>query len=221
MNRSGEMITTDRDRELVEGLRLGDEAAPERLVAVYADRAYRLASRITRDARDAEEVVQDAFCAVVRKIDTFRGDSAFGSWLYRIVANAAYQKTRARHGQRLELSLEQVLPVFDGRGRHVERLADWSTAADEPLARAELRGALASAVGELSADYRTVIVLHDIEGRSNLEIAEALNLSVANVKSRVHRARLFLRKRLAASLSETHDDDRAVGVPVAAGAVAA
>jgi RNA polymerase sigma-70 factor (ECF subfamily) len=189
------------DRELVDALRLHDGAAAEHLVASYADRAYRLASRITRDARDAEEVVQDALWAIVRKIDTFRGDSAFGSWLYRIVANAAYQKTRVRQGQRRELSLDELLPLFDDRGRYAERIADWSAAVDEPHAQADLREALDSAIGELRADHRAVFVLHDIEGRSNLEIAEALDLSVANVKSRLHRARLFLRKRLAAFMT--------------------
>src|SRR5258708_7825912 len=82
----------ERDRELVEALRLHEPTAAERLVATYGDRAYRLATGITGNAQDAEEVVQDVFWTVVRKIDTFRGESAFGSWLYRIVANEAYQK---------------------------------------------------------------------------------------------------------------------------------
>ncbi len=181
--------TIDRDRELVEGLRVGDATAPERLVAAYADRAYRLASGITRDARDAEEAVQDAFWAAVRKIATFRGDSAFGSWFYRIVANAAYQKTRARRNRSQELPLQELLP----------QCADWRpgpTVVDGPLARAELREALTVALDELDANFRTVIVLHDIEGRSSREIAAALHLTVANVKSRVHRARWSLRRRL-------------------------
>src|SRR5438552_18761788 len=81
----------DRDRELVEDLRLREPTAVERLVATYGDRAYRLASGITGNAEDAEEVVQDVFWAVVRKVDTFRGESSFGSWLSRIVAHAFYQ----------------------------------------------------------------------------------------------------------------------------------
>src|SRR5467141_458281 len=98
----------DRDRDLVEGLRRHEAAAAERLVTTYGDRAYRLARGITGNAEDAEEVVQDVFWTVVRKIDTFRGESAFGSWLYRIVANAAYQKLR-RPGRRSEISLDEVL----------------------------------------------------------------------------------------------------------------
>jgi RNA polymerase sigma-70 factor (ECF subfamily) len=79
----------DRDLDLLEALRLRDSTAAERLVATYGERAYRLATSITGNEQDAEEVVQDAFWTVVRKIDSFRGESAFGSWLYRIVANAA------------------------------------------------------------------------------------------------------------------------------------
>jgi len=85
-------VRPDRDRELLEALRRREPTAGERLVASYGDRAYRLAIRITGNAPDAEEAVQDAFWSVVRKIDTFRSDSALGSWIYRIVANAAYQK---------------------------------------------------------------------------------------------------------------------------------
>src|SRR5207245_66865 len=84
----------DRDDLLVKALQRREPAAAERLVASYGDRAYRLAVGIAGNARDAEEVVQDAFWAVVRKIDTFRGESTFGTWFYRIVANAAYPKLR-------------------------------------------------------------------------------------------------------------------------------
>jgi RNA polymerase sigma-70 factor, ECF subfamily len=187
----------DRDDQLVEALRRGEPAATEHLVAVYGDRAYRLASRIAGSAQDAEEVVQDAFWTVVRKIDTFRGESAFGSWFYRIVANAAYQKLRHRPARRSEISLDEVLPVFHENGRHAEPLADWSSSVDDPSRQTELRMALTAAIDELPPDYRTALVLHDVEGLSTLEVAQTLGLGVPNVKSRVHRARLFLRKRLA------------------------
>ena len=108
----------DRDWPIVEALRRRDPTAAERLVATYGDRAYRLAIRITGSRPDAEEAVQDAFWSVVRKIDTFRGDSGFGSWLYRIVANAAYGTLRRGYGRRLDRSLDEVLPVFDEQGRH-------------------------------------------------------------------------------------------------------
>jgi RNA polymerase sigma-70 factor, ECF subfamily len=192
--------TGEGDGGLVEALRLGETTAAEQLVAVYGDRAYRLAIRITGHGQDAEEVVQDAFWAVIRKIDTFRGDAAFGSWLYRIVANAAYQKLRGRRGQRTELSLDEMLPVFDEQGRHVALSADWSAHVDDASLQTDLRTALTTALEELPAHYRSVVVLRDVEGWSHFEIAETLNISVPNVKTRVHRARLFLRKRLGDAL---------------------
>ena len=186
----------DRDLDLLEALRLQEPTAAERLVTTYGERAYRLATSITGNGQDAEEVVQDAFWTVVRKIDTFRGESAFGSWLYRIVANAAYQKLRGRRSRGRDLSLDEVLPSFDARGHYVGPIDDWSARVDDPSVQTELRMALTSAIDELPPVSRTVLVLRDVEGLSNLEIAEALGLSVPIVKSRVHRARLFLRKQL-------------------------
>jgi len=186
----------DRDQDLLAALRRREPLAAERLVSTYGERAYRLASRITGNGQDAQEVVQDAFWTVVRKIDMFRGESALGSWLYRIVANAAYQKLRGRQTRRHELSLDEVLPLFDEHGCHAEPVADWSHAASDPAVQVELRTTLSAAIDELPASYRTVLVLRDIEGRSNAEIAEALGLNTCAVKTRVHRARLFLRKRL-------------------------
>src|SRR6266478_1680515 len=186
----------DRDLDLLEALRLRDPAGAERLVTTYGDRAYRLATSITGSEQDAEEVVQDAFWTVVRKIDMFRGESAFGSWLYRIVANAACQKLRSRQSRSRDLSLDEVLPAFDAQGRHVGPMADWSARVDDHSVQTELRMALTSAINELPPVARAALVLRDVEGLSNLEIAEALGLSVPIVKSRVHRARLFLRKQL-------------------------
>ena len=186
----------DRDLDLLEALRLHEPTAAERLVTTYGERAYRLATSITGNKQDAEEVVQDAFWTVVRKIETFRGESAFGSWLYRIVANAAYQKLRGRQSRSRDLSLDEVLPSFDAKGRHVGPMDDWSARVADQSVQTELRMALTSAIDELPPVARTVLVLRDVEGLSNLEIAEAVGLSVPIVKSRVHRARLFLRKQL-------------------------
>jgi len=191
----------DRDGELVEALRLRHPTAPEQLITTYGDRAYRLAIEITGSAADAEEVVQDAFWNVIRKIDTFRGDSAFRSWIYRIVSNAAYQKRRGPANRRAELSLDAVLPLFHEDGRHGEPIADWSPAVDDPSRRIGLRLALTAAIAGLPADYQAVVLLHDVEGLSNGEVAETLGISVGNAKTRVHRARLFLRKRLAEAIA--------------------
>jgi len=200
----GPRMTTriDRDGSLVTALRRGDPTAAEDLVSAYGDRAYRLATRITCDPQDAEEAVQDAFLSAIREIDSFRGESAFGSWLYRIVANAAYQCCRRRRRRRgADVSLDKLLPVFDEHGRHVAPVADWSMIVDDPARQTDLRMVLRTAIDELPTDYRAVVVLRDVEGFSHQEIAESLGLTVVNVKTRVHRARLFLRKRLEAHLS--------------------
>jgi len=187
----------DLDAALVAQLRRTDTGAAEALVGAYGDRAYRLAIRITGNASDAEEVIQDAFSSVLRNIGTFRGDALLGSWIYRIVANAAYQNVRRSRHRREEICLEDVLPSFQENGRHAGPISDWSARIDDPAAQTELRVALNAAIDDLPPAYRVAIVLRDVEGFSMREVADALKISVANAKSRVHRGRLFLRKGLA------------------------
>lgn len=191
----------DRDGDLLDALRSREPMAAERLVDRYGERAYRLARRITGNGSDADEVVQDAFWTVVRKIDSFRGESAFGSWLYRVIANAAYQKIRSRSNRRHDVSLDEVLPLFDGSGHHAAAVADWSSRVDDPGVQTELRISLGAAIEALPDTYRAVLMLRDVEGRSCAEIADALGLKVCAVKTRVHRARLFLRRRLGESVT--------------------
>jgi len=186
----------DRDVALLEGLRRGDAAAPEMLLDAYGDRVYRLAIRITGNEQDAEEVAQDALWTAARKIDTFKGESAFGSWVYRITANTAYQKLRGRRARRNEVLWEDLQPTFDENRRHSDPVADWSGKVEEPALQTELRTVLTTAINELPADYQTAFLMHDVEGLSNPEIAETLHLSLPAVKSRVHRSRLFLRERI-------------------------
>jgi RNA polymerase sigma-70 factor, ECF subfamily len=187
----------DPDAALVEQMRRGEAGAVESLVVAYGDRVYRLAIRITGNASDAEEVVQDTLLAASRKIDTFRGTAAFGSWVYRITANAAYQKLRAKRSKRSEVSWQDLAPSFDDHGQHTEVTVDWSKRPTDPAVEGELRSVLCGAIDELPVNYRTPFLLHDVEGLSNPEIAETLHLKLGTVKSRVHRARLFLQRRVA------------------------
>ncbi len=172
----------DRDWTLVDALRRRDSTAAERLLETFGDRVYRLAMRITGNEQDAEEVVQDAFWSVLRHIDTFRGESLLGSWIYRITANTAYQKLRRAARRRDEISLARI---------------------DDPAIQSELRDVLASAIDELPANHRAVFVLHDVEGLSMAEVTDALGISLATAKTTAHRARLRLRKRLGMFLSHT------------------
>ena len=197
---------TGGDQALAGALRLREPAAAEQLVGRYSARAYRLAVRITGNTEDAEEVVQDAILSVVRKIDTFRGESAFGSWFYRIVSNAAYGRRR-RPQASTEIPIEEVLPEFDEHGRHASLFRDWSSSVDDPAVREELRDVLTTAIDELPPHYRAVIVLRDVEGLSTAEVADALGITVQSAKSRAHRARLQLRARLSAFMEiERHSE---------------
>jgi RNA polymerase sigma-70 factor, ECF subfamily len=191
---------TDRDAALLEALRAEDPAAPEMLVDTYGDRVYRLTFRITGSNEDAEEATQDALWTAARKIGMFKGESQFGSWLYRIAANAAYQKLRSRKAKAHEIAMDDVLPSFDAEGLHFEPMDDWTPRVDENAETGELREALEKAIAELPPDYRTALVMHDVEGMPNPDIAETLGISLPAVKSRVHRSRLFVRKKLASYL---------------------
>jgi RNA polymerase sigma-70 factor (ECF subfamily) len=196
-------VKVARDWALVEALRRRDSTAAERLLETYGDRVYRLALRITGNEQDAEEVVQDAFWSVLRHIDTFRGESLLGSWIYRITANTAYQKLRRAAHQRDEISLDLVLPILDDGHHHLDPSGDWSAEIDDPAIQSELRDVLASAIDELPINHRAVLVLHDVEGLSMAEVAATLGITLATAKTTGHRARLRLRKRLGLFLSPT------------------
>lgn len=184
---------------MVERLRRGDTAALEALMERYAPRVYRLAYGITRNQADAEEVVQDVFLNLFRKIDAFEHRAALGTWIYRIAANTALVKRRGKRFER-EAPLEEQLPTFldDGHraGDRAWVLADWSRTPEQELLAAETRAVLNRAIGALPEHYRAVLVLRDVEGLGNEEVAAALEESVASVKSRLHRARMALREEL-------------------------
>ena len=194
----------DRDGALVAALRRGDPTGAEDLVTVYGDRAYRLATRITCDPQDAEEAVQDAFLSAIRKIDSFRGESAFGSWLYRIVANAAYQCCRRRRRRGADVSLDKLLPVFDEHGRHVAPVAGhWCEMIVDDPARQQSCSVWCSAPPSTNCPPTTALSWCCAMSRDSRTARSRgdLGLTVVNVKARVHRARLVLRKRLEAHLS--------------------
>ena len=181
----------DVDADLVADLRAEAPEAAERLVERYGDRVYRLAMRITGSKEDAEEAAQDALWTAARKIGMFKGES-----------NAAYQKLRTRRQKSAEIAIDDVLPSLDDDGRHFEPMDDWSNRVDERALQGELRQVLQEAIDGLPAEYRTALVMHDVEGLSNPDIAETLGISLPAVKSRVHRSRLFVRKRLAEYLQD-------------------
>ncbi len=192
--------SSESDQELVERLKTGEEAAFEALLARYQGKVYRLAMSFTRNPEDAEEVLQDVFLTVYRKIGSFDGRSAFGTWLYRIAVNAALMKLRGRGP--IQESLEEYLPQFTEDGRHTRMVVDWTPGPEEQLLRQERTLVVREAIEALPPDYKAVLVLRDLEGLSNGEVAEIMDTSVLAVKARLHRARLVLRGKLERYMTE-------------------
>ncbi len=187
------------EADLIARLQAGEEEAFEALLTRYQGPIYRLARRLTRNREDAEEAVQDTFLSVYRKIGDFDGRAAIGTWLYRIATNAALMVLRRRRPEP-HLSIEEELPRFAEDGMHAGVVTDWSDLPHDRLLAAELREVLREAINALPQDYRAIVVLRDIEGLSNQEAADVLGTTVFAIKSRLHRARLVLRERLAGYL---------------------
>jgi RNA polymerase sigma-70 factor (ECF subfamily) len=181
------------DEELVARARAKDFSAFEQLLDRYEDKIFRLAYRFVRNETEAKEVLQDTFLSIWRKLDTFKGDSQFGSWLYRVAANTALMRLRAQR-RHPEISTEE-LPIgyLDNYGQVPPPGENWSRRPDEELQSDELRRHIQSAVDALPEIYRTVFLLRDVEGLSTEETGEILGISVPTVKTRLHRARIALR----------------------------
>jgi RNA polymerase sigma-70 factor (ECF subfamily) len=187
------------ERALVAASRDGDPAALEALVRSHQDRVYSFAMRMCRNVEDAKDILQDTFLGVIRSIREFREESKFSTWLYRIAANACLKKRRRGvHDPtpEQELSLDDLMPRPDAEGRKPE-IPDWSEDAERALLQGELSARMESAIDKLPRDYKIVLVLRDVEGLSAEETAQAVGLSVPAVKSRLHRARVFVRRELA------------------------
>jgi len=190
------VITQLDDQELIQQLKAKDEVALEALMTQYQTKVFGLALNLTRNRQDAEEVLQDVFLTVVQKIGTFRGEAKLSSWIYRITTNTALMKLRKRPKVQMIPLEEELGPEMTEEGVIAEPVRDWTRLPPEELERKELAQRIEQAVGQLPPEYRSVFVLRDIEGLSAEEACEVLNLSVAALKSRLHRARLFMRKQL-------------------------
>lgn len=191
------------ERSLVAASKGGDPAALDALVRIHQDRVYGFAMRMCRNVEDAKDILQETFLGMVRSLREFREESKFSTWLYRIAANACLKKRRRGvhdPAPEQELSLDELMPRPDAEGRKPE-IADWSDDAERALLRGELSGRMEAAIDRLPKEYKIVLVLRDVEGLSAEETAQAVGLSVAAVKSRLHRARVFVRRELAEYLA--------------------
>lgn len=176
-------------------------AEVEQLLRDYAPRVYSLARRMVRSEDDAEDVTQDVMLRVVRKLPTFRGDSAFPTWLHRVTVNTALshrRKQALRHERRSSDPVELILE--DDRQVPAERQPGRP---EYVLENRETQRLIGQAVARLPEIYREVFLLVDVEGASNGEAAARLEISLAAVKSRLHRARMLLRETLAPYFEES------------------
>jgi RNA polymerase sigma-70 factor, ECF subfamily len=184
------------DLDLVRGIKAGDPGAFEQMVERYHARVYSLSYGVLRNVEDAEESTQDAFLTLYRKIGTFDESKKFFSWFYRVALNTAYSRARRRPPVNT-VAIEEYLPRFDSDGHFASvDLSDGGLAVDDEAAMRELASRAEGFIAELPPAYRDVIWMNDVEQMSANEIAEVLDISIPAFKSRLHRARLYVRQRL-------------------------
>ncbi len=196
MTDRGDAVSGYGEGALVARLQAGDALAFAELVRAHGPRMLAVARRLLRSDDDAADAVQDAFISVFRAIGNFEGGAKLSTWLHRIVVNASLMRlrNRARHP---ETSIDDLLPKFVEDGQHIDEPREWRS--PEPLdalERRETRNLVRSLIDRLPSDYRTVLLLRDIEGLDTKETAELLGVTPNAAKIRLHRARLALRTLL-------------------------
>jgi len=196
-------IEIDDEAAVVAQARLGNANAFNELLRRYERKIFRLALHITQNREDAEDVLQESFLKAYEHLDQFQGQSKFYTWIVRIAVNQALMKLRKRKSDR-SVSLDDT--VDTGEDNIVREVAAWEENPEQKYSREELNRILTSAVDGLTPIYRAVFVLRDIDGLSTEEAAEALELSVPAVKSRLLRARLQLREKLNRYFKRKGDD---------------
>lgn len=191
-NKAGEDVSSEL--ALVQAAKKGDLEAFSDLVKRYDRNIFRIAQHITHNEDDAQDVVQEAFLKAYQNLEQFQGNSKFYTWLVRIAVNEALMKLRRRRSDKT-VSLDE--DVVTDEGTMPREVADWSPNPEQLYGQSELGDILKKTIQGLPPGFRTVFVLRDVEGLSTEETAEMLGLSVPAVKSRLLRARLQLRERLA------------------------
>jgi RNA polymerase sigma-70 factor (ECF subfamily) len=186
-------IETAPDGELVALAKAQKYGAFEELMKRYEKVIYNLALRMTKNPEEAEEILQDTFFSVFRNLERFREESSFKTWLYRVATNYALMKLR-KNKQFSKVFLDEPLQID---GEDIPRdIADWSRNPESLYQKHELKKLLQDAIDSLPEIYQTVFWLRDVDGLSNQEVADILELSIPAVKSRILRARVLLREYL-------------------------
>jgi RNA polymerase sigma-70 factor, ECF subfamily len=193
----------DDELDLVTRARKGDTASFSVLLRRYEGKIFRLAMNITQNREDAEDVLQEAFIKAYEHLDQFQGNSRFYTWIVRIAVNQALMKLRKRRSDRA-VSLDEQIDT--GEDKVAREIAAWDPDPEERFSREELHSILTGAIDDLAPIYKTVFTLRDVDGLSTEETAEALDLSIPAVKSRLLRARLQLRDKLTRFFKRKGDD---------------
>ena len=185
----------DKDFELIRAINSGQFDRFPDLVKRYEQKLYNFSLRMCRDAADAEDTVQETFLNVFKYLKDFRYETKFKNWLYRVAASTCIKRRRkSKFAPERELSLDEFYHQEDSESPN--QVPNWALMPLDKLLSNELLDQINQAVFSLPEKYRLVIVLRDIEGFSTAETSQILNVSPANVKVRLHRARLFLRDKL-------------------------
>jgi RNA polymerase sigma-70 factor (ECF subfamily) len=187
------------DRELVARIQAGDKAACAQCIDKHSPGVYRLALRLMQHEADAEDVVQETFLNAFKAIGDFQGRSELSTWLYRIAYNTAMMRLRKHQPE--TVSVEETENADDG-SLVPTQLFDWCCLPESDFETNETRAHLEQAIRELPEKLRAVFALRELEGLSTDETANALDISIETVKTRLHRARLWLRERLSTHFTE-------------------
>lgn len=194
-------LEREEDDILVQEFKEGSLEAYDKIVERYQKKIYGLSFNLCRNQMDAQDVTQEVLLTLFRKIDSFQGKSAFSSWVYRITLNATYMKLRSKKKEP-NVSIDDLMPSLNGAGYQQEKLQDWSEDTESLLFTNETREVIQKAVDLLPEKEKVVFLLRDVEALSTEKVSEILDLTVPAVKSRLHRARLFLRKKLSTYFDE-------------------
>ncbi len=188
----------EEEQQLIDGLKKLDERTIDEFVHEYSRPLFGVILNYTKDPSDAEEILQETLLKVIRKIETFRQESHLWPWIKRIAINNCIMWLRkSRNAREREVQIDEGSPQFGADGQHMSMIMDWPVDPEEVMLNSELSAQLYEAVQSLPYEYRVPLVLRDIEGYSIKNIASLLKLKEATTKTRIHRARLFVREKLA------------------------
>lgn len=186
----------DRDQELIRAALEGSEHAWKGLLTLYGDKIYGTALRFLANEKEAEDVTQEVWLQVIQKLPTFKGESRFGTWIYRVTMNKCLERLRKTKNDKMTRSIDELLPKYQDDGHYTQDFEDWSALVDQKVHQKMLGEYIKTALGELPLEFREAVMLRDVEALPGSEAAEILGIPEASLKTRLHRGRMALRALL-------------------------